>query len=58
MNQQQADRKWQELESRIHQMVGGFLKSDVLAIEHKPRHIALLQMPQAYSQKEDVNALS
>lgn len=57
MNQQQADQKWRELELRIHQMVGGFLKNDVLAIEHKPLHIALLQMPREYSQREDVNAL-
>ena len=58
MNQQQTDKRWQDLELHIHQMVGRFLKGDVPAIEHKPRHVALLQMPAEDSRKESAKAAS
>lgn len=52
MNQELVDQQWQELESSIHKMVEWFLINDVPAIEHKPVHVALLQMPADYKNEE------
>ena len=49
MNQETVDQGWQQLQSRINQLVGQFLREDFPIIEYKPRNIALLQMPSDYS---------
>ncbi len=57
MNQEKLDQEWQQMESRIHRLVGRFLQNDVPAIEHKPRHLALLQLPQENKNEEMENFL-
>ncbi|HPL98259.1 MAG TPA: hypothetical protein PKY71_12010 [Smithellaceae bacterium] len=51
MNPKKEEQKWHELELRINKMINHFMKIDVPAIEHKPRHFALLQAPQANENK-------
>lgn len=45
MNQESRDQEWQQLQYRIDQMFGRFLKENNPAIEYKPGNIALL-LPQ------------
>lgn len=45
MNQESRDQEWQQLQYRIDQMFGRFLKDNNPAIEYKPGNIALL-LPQ------------
>jgi hypothetical protein len=42
MNQEMRDQEWQQLQFRIDQMFGKFLKDKSPAIEYKPGNIALL----------------
>jgi hypothetical protein len=45
MNQEAIDLGWQQMQTRINQMVGRFLKEDYPIIEYKPLHIGLLPLP-------------
>lgn len=45
MNQENIEQGWQKLESRIDNLFGKYLRNDIPAIEHKPTHLALLQLP-------------
>lgn len=45
MNQEARDQEWQQLQSRIDQMFGKFLKDENPAIEYKPDSLALLPPP-------------
>jgi hypothetical protein len=42
MNQDTKDQEWRQLQFRIDQMFGKFLKDNNPAIEYKPGNIALL----------------
>jgi hypothetical protein len=55
MNQETVDQGWQQLQSRINQLVGQFLREDFPIIEYKPRSIALLQMPSDYKSENAEN---
>jgi hypothetical protein len=55
MNQETVDQGWQQIQSRINQLVGRFLKEDFPIIEYKPRSIALLQMPSDYKTENAEN---
>lgn len=57
MSQKNEEQKWHELEERINKMINHFMKNDVPAIEHKPRHFALLQSPRAHENKAVKNFL-
>ena len=46
MNAKKEDQRWQQLEIRINKMVHQFMRRDLPAIEHKPRHFALLELQQ------------
>lgn len=51
MNQEAIDQGWQQMQTRINQLVGRFLKEDYPIIEYKPRHVALLPMPASYKEE-------
>lgn len=48
MSQQNSEKEWQYLTNRIHGMLDRYLNEDILAIEHKPKAIGLLQAPSEY----------
>jgi hypothetical protein len=52
MNPNKKDQEWQQLQSRINNFVGYFLKNDLLAIEHKTRIAGLLQSPPEYNEQK------
>jgi hypothetical protein len=52
MNQNTKDKEWQQLQSRINNFVGYFLKNDFPAIEHKTRIAGLLQSPLEYNEQK------
>jgi hypothetical protein len=51
MNPNTKDQEWQQLQSRINNLVGYFLKNDFLSIEHKTQIAGPLQPPPEYSKK-------
>ena len=51
MNPNTKDQEWQQLQSRINNLVGYFLKNDFLAIEHKTHIAGLLQPPPEYNEQ-------
>jgi hypothetical protein len=53
MNTITKDQEWQQLQSRINNFVGYFLKNDFLAIEHKTRIAGLLQSPPKYNEQNE-----
>ena len=53
MNANTKDQEWQQLQSRINNFVGYFLKNDFLAIEHKTRIAGLLQSPPKYNEQNE-----
>jgi hypothetical protein len=48
MNQQNSEKEWQYLTNRIRGMLDRYLNEDILAIEHKPSAVGLLQSPSDY----------
>ena len=52
MNPNTKDQEWQQLQSRINNFVGYFLKNDLLAIEHKTHIAGLLQSPPEYNEQK------
>ena len=52
MNPNKKDQEWQQLQSRINNFVGYFLKNDFLAIEHKTHIAGLLQSPPEYNEQK------
>lgn len=52
MNPNTKDQEWQQLQSRINNLVGYFLKNDFLAIEHKTQITGLLQLPPEYNEQK------
>jgi hypothetical protein len=48
MSQQNSEKEWQYLTNRIRGMLDRYLNEDILAIEHKPNAIGLLQAPSEY----------
>ncbi len=52
MNQENIEKGWQNLESRIDNLFGKYLRNDIPAIEHKPTHLALLQLPPNFKMEE------
>jgi len=48
MNQQNSEKEWQCLTNRIRGMLDRYLNEDILAIEHKPSVVGLLQSPSEY----------
>jgi len=46
MNQEKIDQEWDQLELRINQFVGRFLRNDVAEIEYKPHSLSRLEPPQ------------
>ena len=53
MNANTKDQEWQQLQSRINNFVGYFLKNDFLAIEHKTQIAGLLQSPPKYNEQNE-----
>jgi hypothetical protein len=53
MNANTKDQEWQQMQSRINNFVGYFLKNDFLAIEHKTRIAGLLQSPPKYNEQNE-----
>jgi hypothetical protein len=51
MNPNTKDQEWQQLQSRINNLVGYFLKNDFPAIEPKTQIEGLLQSPPEYNKK-------
>lgn len=49
MNQETKDQGWQQIQSKIDQLMGRFLKDDYPAIEYKTRIAGLLQLPPEYN---------
>jgi hypothetical protein len=49
--QHTKDQEWQQLQFRIDNLVGYFLKNDFLSIEHKTRVAGLLQLPAKYNEQ-------
>ena len=48
MSQQNSEKEWQHLTNRIRGMLDRYLNEDILAIEHKPKAIGLLQAQSEY----------
>jgi hypothetical protein len=55
MNQEKMDQGWQQLQSRIDNLVSRFLKNDFPALEYKSHNLALLQLPPKYKGEEIEN---
>jgi len=51
MNPNTKDQEWQQLQSRINNLVGYYLKNDFLALEHKTNIAGLLQSPPEYKEQ-------
>jgi len=52
MNQQSVDLSWQQLQSRIDNFVGRFLKEDFPAIEYRSTIAGLLPSPLEYREPD------
>jgi hypothetical protein len=52
MNANTKDQEWQQMQSRINNFVGYFLKNDFLAIEHKTSTTGLLQLSPDYNEQK------
>jgi len=52
MNPNTKDQEWQQLQSRINNLVGYFSKNDFLDLEHKTHLAALLQPPPEYHEQK------
>lgn len=48
MSQHHSEKEWQHLSNRVRGMLDRYLNKDILAIEHKPKVIGLLQAPAEY----------
>ncbi|MHB8138160.1 MAG: hypothetical protein ACYDGO_07185 [Smithellaceae bacterium] len=48
MSHQTSEKEWQYLANRISGMLDRYLNEDILAIEHKPSAVGLLQAPSEY----------
>ena len=49
MDQDRADQAWQQMYTRIEQLLPRFLNGDLRQIEYKPQNvIALLEMPSGH----------
>ena len=49
MNQRNSEKEWQHLTDRIRGILDRYLNEDILAIEHKPSVVGLLQPPSEYT---------
>jgi hypothetical protein len=52
MNQQKADRGWQQLQDHINDFLGRALTSNGQSIEYKPRFSSLLEMQSGHHQND------
>ena len=48
MSQQNSEKEWQYLTNRIRGMLERYSNEDIMAIEHKPNAVGLLQAPSEY----------
>lgn len=57
MNQETVDQGWQQIQKRVYELLGQFLKVDFPAIEYKTRIAGLLQTSSKYNE-QDVEKIS